>query len=128
MRSSSTNFRSLVDTVEIADQQHAQQELGINRRTPGFAVAVFQLLPHELEADVLVDEPQQVGFRNLIFQTEVVEQRFRAVVLPHHDQQASEDGNPVKHVEVLTCFRQISPANLSDFFNTHAWFQQPRDA
>jgi len=34
------------------------------------------LLPDELEADVLVDQPQQVGFRNLIFQTEVVEQRF----------------------------------------------------
>jgi hypothetical protein len=41
-------------------------------------------------------------------------------VLPHHDQQSSENENPAKHVEVLPCFRQISPANLSDFFNTHA--------
>jgi hypothetical protein len=34
------------------------------------------LLPYELEADVLVDQPQQMVFRNLIFQPEVVEQRF----------------------------------------------------
>jgi hypothetical protein len=47
-----------------------------------------------------LDEPQQVGFRNLIFQTEVtevVEQRFGAVVLPHHDQQASDDRNQTEH-------------------------------
>jgi hypothetical protein len=37
-------------------------------------------------------------FRNLIFQTEVVEQRFGAVVLSHHDQQASENQNPAQHV------------------------------
>jgi hypothetical protein len=46
---------------------------------------------------VLLDPPQQVGFRNLIFQPEVVEQRFRAVVLPHHDQQASDDQNQTEH-------------------------------
>ena len=38
-----------------------------------------------------------MGLRNLIFQAEVIEQRFRAVVLPHHDQQASDDENPVEH-------------------------------
>src|SRR5580692_2829269 len=81
------------DAVQIADQQDAQQKFGINRGTTHFAVAVFQLLSDELEADVLVDQPQQVGFRNLIFQPEVVEQRFGAVVLPHHDQQASDDQN-----------------------------------
>jgi hypothetical protein len=30
----------------------------------------------------LLDQPQQVGVRNLTFQTEVIEQRFGAVVLP----------------------------------------------
>jgi len=34
------------------------------------------LLPHELEADVLVDPPQQMVFRNLVFQAELIEQRF----------------------------------------------------
>ena len=64
------------DAVQIADQQNAQQQLGINRRPARLAVAVLQLLPDELEADVLVDQPQQMMFGNLIFQTEVVEQRF----------------------------------------------------
>ena len=48
-------------------------------------------LLHKLKTDVLVYQPQQMVFGNLIFQTEVVEQGFRAGVLPHHDQQASED-------------------------------------
>jgi len=52
--------------------------------------SVFQLLPYKLEADVLGDQPQEMGFRNLVFQAEIVEQRFRAVVLPHHDQQPSD--------------------------------------
>src|SRR5437870_11944716 len=39
---------------------------------------------------------------NLIFQTEVVEQRFTAVVLPHHDQQASDDRNQTEHGRMLS--------------------------
>jgi len=64
------------DAVQITHQQNAQQQLGINRRSPGFAVATAQLLSHKLETDVLVDQPQQMGFRNLVFQAKVVEQRF----------------------------------------------------
>ena len=51
---------------------------------------------------MLVDQPQQVVFRNLIFQAEVIEQRFRAVVLPHHDQQASDDQNQTEHGRMLS--------------------------
>ena len=51
---------------------------------------------------MLFDEPQQVGLRNLIFQAEVVEQRFGAVVLPHHDQQASDDQNQTEHGQMLS--------------------------
>jgi hypothetical protein len=36
------------DAVQIADQQHAQQQLGIDGRPPGVAVAISQLLPHKL--------------------------------------------------------------------------------
>ena len=64
------------DAVQIPDQQNAQQEFGIDRRSSGLAVAVFQLLLHKLKTDVLVDQPQQMVFRNLIIQTEVIEQRF----------------------------------------------------
>jgi hypothetical protein len=54
------------------------------------------------KADVLFDESQQVGFGHLIFQAEVIEQRFGAVVLPHHDQQASDDENPTEHAQSLS--------------------------
>ena len=95
------------DAVQIANQQNAQQKLGINRWTAGLAVTLLQPLAHKGKADVLFDEPQQVGLRNLIFQAEVVEQRFGAVVLPHHDQQASDDQNQTEHGQdhfLLTCF------------------------
>jgi len=38
----------------------------------------------------------------LIFQAEVVEQRLRAVVLSHHDQQASDDQNQTEHGQMLS--------------------------
>jgi hypothetical protein len=39
---------------------------------------------------------------NLIFQAEIIEQRFGAVVLPHHDQQASDNENPTEHGQMLS--------------------------
>ncbi len=94
-------FAFTADAIQVADQQDAQQKLGINRRPARLAVAVLQLFAHEGKADVLFNEPQQVGLRDLIFQAEVVEQRFRAVVLPHHDQQASDDRNQTEHGRML---------------------------
>ena len=45
------------------------------------------------------------GEERLVTQVEVVEQRFRAVVLPHHDQQASDDRNQIMGgPSLLTCF------------------------
>ena len=73
------------DAIQIADQQDAQQKLGINRGTPHLAVALLQPLAHKSKADVFFDETQQVGLWNLIFQAKVVEQRFRARLFPHHD-------------------------------------------
>ena len=67
------------------------QKLGIYGRTAGIAVTRLQLIPHKGKADVLFDQPQQMSLWNLVFQAEVVEQSFGAVVLPHHDQQASDD-------------------------------------
>src|SRR2546426_12656239 len=43
-----------------------------------------------------------MSLRNLIFQAEVIEQRFGAVVLPHHDQQTSDDQNPTEHGRMLS--------------------------
>jgi hypothetical protein len=74
------------DAVEIANQQNAQQQLRINRGSAPLTVTVFQLLPHKLKTDVLVDLSQQVSFWNLIFQPEVIEQRFGTGVVSHHEQ------------------------------------------
>jgi hypothetical protein len=38
----------------------------------------------------------------LIVQTEVIEQRFLAGVIPHHDQQASDDENPTEHGRITS--------------------------
>jgi hypothetical protein len=46
------------NAIQVADQQDAQQKLGINRRTPRIAVTLFQLFPHKGKADVLVDQAQ----------------------------------------------------------------------
>jgi hypothetical protein len=79
-------------------------DVGINPWAARVAVTLLQLLAHKGKADVLVDLPQQVAFRNLIFQPEVVEQRFGAVVLSHHDQQSSENGHPAKHGKETSSF------------------------
>src|SRR6201993_1946246 len=46
------------DTIEIADQQDAQQEFRIDRGSACIAVGVLQLLTNEIEADVSVKETQ----------------------------------------------------------------------
>ena len=60
------------DSLQMADQQDAQQKLGIDGRAARIAVTLFQLFPHEGKADELIDEPQQMRLWNLIYQAEVV--------------------------------------------------------
>ncbi len=57
------------------------------------------------------ERDRKAGLWNLIFQAEVVEQRFRTVVLPHHDQQASENGDPQhgKHSSFLLITMLLPP-------------------
>ena len=45
------------NAVQIADQQDAQQKLGVNRRTARLAVAVLQPFAHKGKTDVFFDEP-----------------------------------------------------------------------
>jgi hypothetical protein len=106
------------DAVQVANQQDAQQKFGINGRSPRVAVAVLQSLADEGEADVLIDEPQQVVLRNVIVEFEVIEQRFGTGVLPHHDQQASASEDHAIHGTNASLYRAL-PAYQSDFFNTH---------
>src|SRR5271166_216877 len=106
------------NAVQIANQQDAQQQFGIDGGTPSLAVAVLEPLTDEGQADVLVDEPQQVVFGDILFQFEIVEQRFGTGMLSHHDQQSSKDQNHVAHGSNTSLYR-ASSANQSDFFNTH---------
>src|ERR1019366_4487765 len=72
-----------------------------------------------IETDMAVHQTQEVVFRDVIFQTEVVKQGFGTGVLPHHDQQASENGDPAQHAQHSYCLYRNSPADHRYFFNTH---------
>jgi hypothetical protein len=72
------------DAVQVSNQQNPQQQLRIDRGTTSVAIALLQLFAHEPEVDMLINQPQQMILWNLIVQSEVVKQRFRARVLAHH--------------------------------------------
>jgi hypothetical protein len=108
-----------------------------NRGATGLAVTLLQPLAHKSKTDVFFDEPQQLGVRNLIFQAEVVEQGFRAVVLPHHDQQGQvTSGYPTSLSDTLgreTTHQNAPPNKVSSARNAKwplpdAWRRQYRSA
>src|SRR4029077_7698230 len=112
------------DAVEIADQQNAQEEFRIDRGPARIAVGVLQLLTNEIEADVPVNETEQVVFRNLIFNAKVVEQRLGTSVLSHHNRQASVNGDDEEHRQNV-----CSDRRCCQLFRSHSrrLFQQPQD-
>src|SRR5215467_9735343 len=114
-------FAFAADDIQIADQQNAQQQFGINRGPTGITVAALQLLSQKLEVNVLIDQPKQMVLGNLILQAEVIEQCLRAVVLPHHNQQASEHGNQQQHRELWPAY-SVNSAALQE--STRRLFQQ----
>ena len=56
--------------------------------------------------------PARLFFWNLIFQTEIIEQRFRAGVVHHHDQQPYEDRNPAQHEKELFPSNMLAKSHL----------------
>ena len=111
------------DPVEVADQQHAQQQFGIDRWPSRVAVTTLQLGSNKVEADVAIDQAEQMIFRNLIFQAEVIEQRLRAGLVSHHEQQASECSGEQQHRELWPAYNlNIAPPQAS----TEGLFQQTR--
>ena len=90
------------DAVQIADQQDAQQQFGIDRGTPRIAVAVPSAARARNSKRCAYRSAAAGGFRESDLPAEVVEQRFRAVVLSHHDQQASDDQNQTEHGRMLS--------------------------
>src|SRR6266849_5211180 len=109
------------DAVEIADQQHAQQQFRIDRWPSRVAVSVLQLGANKLEVDVAIDQAQQVIFRNLIFEPKVIKQRLPAGMVSHHEQQASEGNGEQQHRELWPAY---NPNPAPPQASTERLFQQ----
>jgi hypothetical protein len=62
--------------------------------------------------------------RNLIFDPEIVEQRLRARVMSHHEQQASERGNEQQHHELWPAYNLTL---VREQASSQVLFQQQRD-
>src|SRR5215469_7293189 len=112
------------DSVQVADQQDAQQQFGIDGWPPAVAIAILQFRSYKIEADVAVNQAQKMVLRNLIFDPEIVEQRLRAGVMSHHEQQASERGNVPQHHELWPAYNlTFVPEQAS----SQVLFQQQRN-
>ena len=73
------------DAEAVADDQHPDHQLRINRRPTRLAVKWRQLAPHPVEFDKPVDRPQQMLRRHMTFERKLVEQRvLMDLPFPHH--------------------------------------------
>ena len=73
------------DAEAVADDQHPDHQLGIDRRAPHGAVEWRQLPPHLRQIDEAVDRPQEMIARHMRIEREVVEQRtLFDLPLSHH--------------------------------------------
>jgi very-short-patch-repair endonuclease len=77
------------DAEAVADNQHADHQLGINRGTSRAAVEWRQLSPYVANFDERVDRPQKVIRRNMPFERELIEQpSLFDLPMSHHDLQS----------------------------------------
>ena len=72
------------DAVEVADQQHAKHQFGINRGAAPAAVRRREQRAHEGQVEHGVDAPEQVVGRDMLIEPESVEQRSLRHLLTHH--------------------------------------------
>jgi len=73
------------DAEAVADDQHPDQQLRIDRRPTHLAVERRPFAPHPVEFDKPVDRAQQMLRRHMPFERKLVEQRVLAdLPLPHH--------------------------------------------
>ena len=93
------------DAEAIADQQHPDQKLRINRRASCVAVEIGQIAAEPGQIDEPVDGAQQVVLRDMILQRELVEQRRLRLlprspsspILPTNAGIESARGTSIKH-------------------------------
>jgi len=82
------------DARAVAHDQHADQQLWINRRPPGMAVVRRQVLVQFAQIKELVDSTQQMVGGDVVFQVERIEKwRLPNLLKTHHrDKFRSIDG------------------------------------
>ena len=69
----------------VADEQHPDHQLGIDRWTPGVAVEGLEVPPHVPEVDEPTDRTHQVVRRNVGLEREPIEKRcLLDYARPHH--------------------------------------------
>ena len=74
----------------VADHQHPDHQLRINRRPAHLAVKRRQLAPHPVEVDKPVDRSQQMIRWHMAFERKLIKQSFLpAPTFPHHRQHPS---------------------------------------
>ena len=73
------------DAEAVADDQHADHQLGVNRGSPELAVERAQVRPQARQVDNAVDRAEKMIGWNVPLQAELVEQRLlRNPPLAHH--------------------------------------------
>src|ERR1035437_8423877 len=82
-------FPVTADAVEIPQNEPADENFRIDRRTDSSFIEGSQSLAHKSKIHVTVYQPQQVMFRNLVFQAKVVKQRVSLGNMAHHRERSS---------------------------------------
>ncbi|SDG50735.1 hypothetical protein SAMN04488117_1262 [Celeribacter baekdonensis] len=87
------------DAETVSDQQHPDQQLGIDGGTAGVAVEIRQMGTDAAQVDKPVDRSQQVVLRDMILKRELVEKCCLCFLSrPHHRQTLP----PVRRIESAT--------------------------
>src|SRR5215207_1491079 len=95
------------DAEAVADDQHADQQLRIDRRPTDGAVKRRQLLPQPIEFYKSVDRAQQMRHRNMLLKRKLVKQSVLPdAVFPHHQ----------THSDPPTGLNQLAPARATPYF------------
>src|ERR1700722_17453581 len=101
------------NAVAIANDEHADHQLGVDRWSPDLAVERRQLLPElsQYPTHNRIDAAKEMAFRDALLEVEEIEQLALIDRLPtHHD--------PPPPLKASTKRNHDSPIISSDFFNT----------
>lgn len=62
------------DAIAVADDQHADHQFGINRRTPNWAVKIGEVMAQVTQIETLINVAQKMIGWDVIFKVERVKQ------------------------------------------------------